>query len=170
MHPIQFVPGTLSQCPTNSIPSLSMTSLGGGVTVLYSYVCSSLSVVLLLFKLKVTIGTKNHQYFKVSRSWNFCDFSSLVAARRSEHTRARSGSKSGKNRTCRRNFRASLVLRGMIFIFNFVSISISLCNCFFFWVSKNPVILLFCYFVWFSVCKQCFCLVTSWLLGYLYEL
>ena len=53
---------TVSQCPTKSLPSLSMTSVGGSVTVLYSYVCSSLSVILFVFKVKVTVGTKNHQY------------------------------------------------------------------------------------------------------------
>ena len=37
---------------------------------------------------------------------------------------ARSESESGKNRTCRKSSRALLVRRGMIFIFNFVSISI----------------------------------------------
>jgi len=106
MHPIQFVPGTLSQCPTNSIPSLSMTSLGGGVTVLYSYVCSSLSVILFLFKVKVTIGTKNHNILRsLDREISVIFRHLSPHGGASEHTRARSGSKSGKNRTCRRNSR-----------------------------------------------------------------
>jgi hypothetical protein len=37
-----------------------------------------------------------------------------VTFRCTGHTRARSGSKLGKNRTCRENFRASLVRRGLI--------------------------------------------------------
>ena len=83
---------------------------------------------------------------KQSTGFFFQDkFQSLFAAPRAHA--ARSESKSGKNRTCRKNSRALLVLRGMIFIFNFVSISISLCKFFFFQVSKNPVIWSLCFFV-----------------------
>ena len=64
---------------------------------------------------RVTVGITTPIFSGLSIVKFLCFF---VTFRRTELTAARSGSKSGKNRTCRRNFRASLVLRGMIFTYD----------------------------------------------------